>query len=66
MIPYTTAQGNIVVPTTTANVSNLPILMDDVVCTGKESELFYCNYNMSTSDCSHAGDARVKCFIGGE
>lgn len=66
VIPFTTAQGNIVVPTGTANVANLPILMDDTACTGNELNLFHCNYNMSTGDCSHDGDARVKCFFGGQ
>lgn len=43
---------------------NLPILLDDVSCSGSESTLTSCSYDSNTADCSHADDAGVKCQHG--
>lgn len=39
----------------------IPILLDDVSCSGTEARLIDCTYDSSTSDCSHSDDASVKC-----
>ncbi|CAI8027233.1 Scavenger receptor cysteine-rich domain superfamily protein, partial [Geodia barretti] len=36
------------------------ILMDEVACTGNETELTLCSHN-SSHDCSHSEDASVQC-----
>ena len=36
--------------------------MDDVACTGTESNLIDCNFDNNTGDCSHSEDAGVRCF----
>ena len=41
--------------------TQLPILLDDVSCTGSESRLLDCPYNSNTSDCSHSQDAGTRC-----
>lgn len=43
---------------------SLPILLDDVSCSGSESTLTSCSYDSNTADCSHAEDAGVKCQHG--
>ena len=40
------------------------ILLDDVACTGGESNLIDCSYDPGTSDCSHGEDAGVVCVSG--
>lgn len=40
----------------------LPILLDDVTCTGSESDLFECAHDpFYTNNCSHGEDAGVRC-----
>lgn len=39
---------------------NLPILMDDISCTGAESSLSGCTFKIS-NDCSHGEDVGVDC-----
>lgn len=39
-----------------------PIVYDDLVCTGSETDLLYCQHRgLGQSDCSHYEDAGVKC-----
>ena len=39
-----------------------PIWLDDVSCTGSESELLECYHNgIGNHDCSHFEDASVRC-----
>ena len=40
---------------------NGPILLDDVACTGLETNLLTCRYDSVTSDCGHSEDAGVQC-----
>ena len=42
-------------------VGIIPILLDDVSCSGTESRLIDCSYDSTTSDCSHSEDAGVQC-----
>ena len=44
--------------------TTLPIIMDDVMCSGSESTLTFCSYDPHTADCSHSEDAGVKCQYG--
>ena len=47
----------------------IPILLDNVACTGTESRLTSCSYDSHTLDCSHRDDAGVTCqsvMYGGE
>ena len=37
------------------------IFLDDVGCSGSESQLINCYYDSVTSDCSHSEDAGVRC-----
>ena len=37
------------------------IFLDNVGCSGGESILLDCYYNISGSDCSHSEDAGVRC-----
>ena len=37
------------------------IHLDDVTCTGTETSLLRCSYDIDTTDCSHAQDAGVRC-----
>lgn len=39
----------------------VPILLDDVACTGYESRLIDCRYDPFTYDCRHYEDAGVRC-----
>jgi receptor-type tyrosine-protein phosphatase Q len=39
----------------------VPIKLDDVACTGSESQLISCSYDSNTGDCSHSEDAGVRC-----
>ena len=42
-----------------------PIVLDDVTCTGLESDLTSCRYiDGSRHDCTHSQDAGVVCRIG--
>ena len=41
--------------------AQLPILLDDVSCTGSESRLVDCPYDSNTGDCSHSQDAGTRC-----
>jgi len=41
--------------------AQLPILLDDVACTGSESSLVECTYDSNTTDCSHSQDAGTRC-----
>ena len=38
-----------------------PIFMDDVTCTGSESQLIDCIYDRNTTEDTHAEDAGVRC-----
>ena len=42
----------------------IPILLDDVGCSGSEVRLIDCPYDSVTSDCSHSEDAGVRCTTG--
>ena len=42
----------------------IPILLDNVGCSGSESQLTDCPYDPGTSDCSHSDDAGVRCQAG--
>ena len=37
------------------------IHLDDVTCTGTETSLLRCSYDIDTADCSHDQDAGVRC-----
>lgn len=39
----------------------IPILMDDVACSGTESKLKDCAHSSHTLDCNHGDDAGVTC-----
>ena len=41
--------------------AQLPILLDDVACTGSESRLVDCLYDSNTADCLHSQDAGTRC-----
>lgn len=44
--------------------TGLPILLDNVRCTGREDFLLDCPSNaVGTNDCSHAEDAGVRCML---
>ena len=38
-----------------------PIHLDDVACTGSETNVLQCRYDSVTSDCGHSEDAGVQC-----
>lgn len=38
-----------------------PIYLDDVRCTGFESNLYDCVFDSNTRDCSHQEDASIRC-----
>ena len=41
------------------------ILLDDVSCTGDESNINQCSHSLpGIHDCSHAQDAKVTCYTG--
>ncbi|XP_063406060.1 deleted in malignant brain tumors 1 protein-like [Mytilus trossulus] len=40
-----------------------PIWLNDVKCSGSESELLHCNFNTDTSTCSHYHDVGIHCFL---
>ena len=40
----------------------IPILMDNVHCTGRETRLVNCSYDSYTSEDFHYEDASVQCF----
>ena len=42
----------------------IPILLDDVSCSGSETQLISCSYDSNTADCSHSDDAGVRCLTG--
>ena len=52
-VAYTFGQG-----------STLPVVLDDVSCSGTESRLIDCTYDSNTADCSHSDDAGVRCQLG--
>lgn len=37
------------------------IALDDLACTAYESRLIDCTHDRNTIDCSHSGDAGVRC-----
>ena len=41
--------------------SSLPILLDDLLCTGDEDSLFDCIGSFTSNDCDHSEDAGVRC-----
>ena len=43
-----------------------PIHIDDVACTGTETNVLQCTYDPVTSDCGHSEDAGVQCQIDSE
>ena len=74
-IAYTVVYINYVISYTTGTaLSNAyfgegsgPIWLDDVSCTGSESELLECYHNgIANHDCSHFEDASVRCSISGK
>ena len=40
-----------------------PIQLDDVACTGTETNVLLCRYDPVTSDCGHIEDAGVQCQV---
>lgn len=44
--------------------TGLPILLDNVKCSGKEGKLTSCQYDTNTVEDSHSEDAGVKCLPG--
>ena len=40
-----------------------PIHIDDVACTGTETNILLCTYDSVTSDCGHSEDAGVQCQV---
>ena len=42
----------------------IPILLDNVACSGTESRLIDCTYSSHTLDCDHGEDAGVTCQPG--
>lgn len=44
----------------------VPILVDDIECTGSEDSLLNCTYDSSTFDCTHSDDAGVACLAARE
>ena len=38
------------------------IFLDDLRCTGAETNLLHCNYDYRVIDCNHGKDAGVKCY----
>ena len=40
-----------------------PIHLDDVACTGTETNVLLCRYDPVTSDCGHIEDAGVQCQV---
>ena len=40
-----------------------PIYLDDVACTGTETNILLCRYDSVTSDCGHIEDAGVECQV---
>lgn len=46
--------------------SNVPILLDDVICIGNEERLLDCDASdIGVHDCTHRGDAGVVCVLEG-
>ena len=46
--------------------SSIPILLNNVRCTGSEEGLLLCRYGSTTSSCSHSRDASVQCQYPGK
>lgn len=45
-----------------AGRGTLPILLDDVICSGSESDLFQCGHSPAyTHNCGHDEDVGVRC-----
>ena len=40
----------------------IPIIMDNVFCSGSETHLLNCSYDPNTFEDSHYEDAGVQCF----
>jgi hypothetical protein len=40
----------------------LPIVMDDVNCTGREPAFYDCSKDYEASDCTHSEDVGVRCY----
>lgn len=45
---------------------NIPIVIDDVQCTGTEDHLINCTFDNNVNDCNHGEDAGVACISGGK
>ena len=61
---YSTAGATAVLRAGFGQGTGLPIFLDNVRCTGRESTLFDCPSNaVGTNDCSHAEDAGVRCIL---
>ena len=43
-----------------------PILLDDVACTGTQTNILQCTFDTNTADCGHSEDAGVQCQIQSE
>ena len=41
------------------------ILLDDMRCTGNETDILDCPHDPNTGDCSHFEDAGVRCRVDG-
>jgi hypothetical protein len=52
--------GGVFSPPPSARPGTLPILMDDVRCTGTEASLFSCTY-ITSHNCSHSEDVVITC-----
>ncbi len=46
--------------------SSSAIYLDDLSCTGFETNLFHCPYDYRVTDCTHAKDAGVRCYDRGK
>ena len=42
------------------------IFLDDMRCTGNETDVFDCPHDPNTHDCSHFEDAGVRCRVEGK
>ena len=43
----------------------IPIVIDDVACTGTENNLTECSFDQNSVDCTHSQDVGVACLEAG-